>query len=142
MSDEDVPVRVRLRGDRVLRRNRGEEDRGLLLRPLRQQPEGRRREHGREAEAAFPKKGNVDEYAGEYVAQSFGDINSAPLKSLGGEIARAIEEFVKGQAKPRLGNGLHPRKRTSAPFFAARGNGALSASSPHSLSGHRLLLPR
>ena len=56
----------------------------------------------------FPKKGNVDENADEYVAQSFGNINSAPLKSLGGEIARAIEEFVKGQAKPRLGNGLRP----------------------------------
>ena len=90
----------------------------------------------------FPKEGDVDEYADEYVAQSFGNINSAPLKSLGDEIARAIEEFVKGQAKPQLGNGLHPRKRTSAPFFGAHGNGALSASSPHSLSGHTLLLPR
>ena len=90
----------------------------------------------------FSKKRNVDEYTDEYVAQSFDNINSAPLKSLGGEIARAIEEFVKGQAKPRLGNGLNPWKRTSAPFFGARGNGALSASSPHSLSGHTLLLPR
>ena len=57
----------------------------------------------------FSKKRNVDEYTDEYVAQSFDNINSAPLKSLGGEtpkaamravfgdeIARAIEEFIKG----------------------------------------------
>ena len=57
----------------------------------------------------FSKKRNVDEYTGEYVAQSFDNINSSPLKSLGGEtpkaamravfgdeIAQAIEEFIKG----------------------------------------------
>jgi hypothetical protein len=40
---------LRLRGDRILRRNRGKEDHGLLLRPLRQQPKGQRREHKRAA---------------------------------------------------------------------------------------------
>ena len=44
-------------------------------------------------------------------------------------VAQAIEEFAKGQAKPRPGNGLNPWKGTLAPVFGLRGKAADSASS-------------
>ena len=44
----------------------------------------------------FPKKRNVDEYTDGYVAQSFDNINSALLKSLGGETPKAAMRAVFG----------------------------------------------
>ena len=115
MSHEDVPVRARLRGDRVLRRNRGEEDRGLLLRPLRQQPEGRRRGHERAAEAAFPEEGERRRIRGRARRPIVWQHQLRPA-----EIARGTKSPERSRSsskgKPNrswetdltLGNGLRP----------------------------------
>ena len=49
----------------------------------------------------FPKKASVDGLSGEYVAQAFTNVNSAPVKSLGGETPKKAFEAVFGAEAER-----------------------------------------
>lgn len=49
----------------------------------------------------FPKKGSVDGLSAEYVAQAFCNIDSAPVKSLGGETPKRAFEAVFGAEAER-----------------------------------------
>ena len=44
----------------------------------------------------FPKKASVDGLTAEFVAQAFDNLNSAPLKSLGGETPKSVFATVFG----------------------------------------------
>ena len=137
MSDEDVPVRVRLRGDRVLRRNRGEEDRGLLLRPLRQQPEGRRREHGRAAEAAFPEEGERRRIRGRVRRPIVRQHQLRPAEIAQGRDRPSDRGVRQRASQTAAGKRTSPSEADFGPFFCrARKRGAIGKFSPFTFRSH------